>query len=158
QRDRDMERSYFPPSGFNRPADLRGGQRFQPQRFAPGARYEPQRFSAPTRFMPQPYAPQRFAPPPRYGQPPYRSDPAPSPAGRWRDQEEFVRRGVREGQLAPLGQVIGAIRQLNPGRQLDAGLEYMGPRLVYRVRWMTANGRRVDYFVDAASGAIISGR
>jgi uncharacterized membrane protein YkoI len=65
---------------------------------------------------------------------------------------------VRQGQLAPLGRVIGAIRQRTPGRQLDAGLEYQGPRLVYRVRWMTESGRRVDYIVDAATGAIMSGR
>jgi uncharacterized membrane protein YkoI len=64
---------------------------------------------------------------------------------------------VRQGQLAPLGRVIDNIQHITPGRQLDSGLEYMGPRLVYRVRWMTARGRRVDYFVDAASGAIISG-
>ena len=32
-----------------------------------------------------------------------------------------------------------------PGRQLDAGLEYHGGRPIYRVRWMTADGRRVDY-------------
>jgi uncharacterized membrane protein YkoI len=57
-----------------------------------------------------------------------------------------------------LGRVIANIRGHTPGRQLDAGLEQLGPRLVYRVRWMTAQGRRVDYIVDAATGAIVSER
>ena len=60
--------------------------------------------------------------------------------------------------MAPLGRVIEGIRQRTPGRQLDAGIEYMGDRPVYRVRWMTSNGRRIDYMVDAATGAILSGR
>ena len=44
-----------------------------------------------------------------------------------------------------------------PGRQLDAGLEYRATSPIYRVRWMTRNGRRVDYMIDAATGAILSG-
>jgi hypothetical protein len=105
------------------------------------------------------YPPQRYGPPPGYG--PYPQQPyggSPAFGGQWRDQQEFLRQGVRQGQLAPLGRVISAIRQHTPGRQLDAGLEYQGSRLVYRVRWMTENGRRVDYIVDAATGAIVSGR
>lgn len=82
----------------------------------------------------------------------------PAFGGGWREQENFLRQGVREGQLAPLGRVIGRIGQITPGRQLDSHLEYVGPRLVYRVRWMTEQGRRIDYFVDAATGAIISER
>jgi uncharacterized membrane protein YkoI len=102
---------------------------------------------------------QRYGAPPPYGggyAPSYGGSPA--FGGQWRDQQDFLREGVRQGQLAPLGRVIGAIRQHTPGRQLDAGLEYQGARLVYRVRWMTENGRRVDYIVDAATGAIVSGR
>ena len=60
--------------------------------------------------------------------------------------------------MAPLGRVIEGIRRRIPGRQLDAGIEYRGERPVYRVRWVTAHGRRVDYIVDAATGAILSGR
>jgi len=127
------------PQGYGRGFPGYGGQRFAPRQ--------------------QPFAPQSFppayAPAPGYGSyaPPY----APG-GGAWRNQQEFLRQGVRQGQLAPLGGVIQNIRRVTPGRQLDAGLEYMGPRLVYRVRWMTARGRRLDYFVDAATGAIISGR
>jgi uncharacterized membrane protein YkoI len=52
--------------------------------------------------------------------------------------------------------VIAGIRGRSPGRQLDAGIEYRNGRPVYRVRWMTNQGRRIDYIVDAASGAILS--
>ncbi|HWD66961.1 MAG TPA: PepSY domain-containing protein [Caulobacteraceae bacterium] len=108
---------------------------------------------------PPAYPQQRGGPPqgyPPYGGP-FRTG-APAMGGRWRSQEDFLRQGVRQGQLAPLGRVIDNIRRVTPGRQLDAGLEYVGPRLVYRVRWMTAQGRRMDYYVDATSGAILPGR
>jgi len=73
----------------------------------------------------------------------------------WREQQEEARRGVREGNL-PLAQVIEIIRRTTPGRQLDAGLEEgPGGRPVYRVRWAAADGRRIDYLVDARTGAIL---
>ena len=145
------------------PAYSHGGPGFSPQRMPPqgyghgGPAYGAQSFGAP------PYAggrnPETQRYPPRT-YPPYQQPNRDTPAfgGEWREQQDFLRQGVRQGQLAPLGRVIANIREHTPGRQLDAGLEQMGPRLVYRVRWMTAQGRRVDYIVDAASGAIVSGR
>ena len=103
---------------------------------------------------------QRGYPPPGpvYGAP-YPGKRGPNSLGAdWREQQDEARQGVRQGQFAPLGRVIQGIRARAPGRQLDAGIEYMGGRAVYRVRWMTAGGRRVDYIVDAATGAILSGR
>lgn len=71
------------------------------------------------------------------------------------DQAE-ARRAVREGRHVSLGQAIDAIRRRTPGRQLDAEMEPgPGGRHVYRVRWATADGRRIDYIVDAETGAII---
>jgi len=75
----------------------------------------------------------------------------------WRLQQDEARQGVRNHQLLPLGRVIEQVRARTPGRQLDAGLEYQGGRPIYRVRWMTRDGRRVDYLIDAATGAILSG-
>ena len=57
--------------------------------------------------------------------------------------------------MAPLGSVIQDIGRHAAGRPLDAGIEYQGSRAVYRVRWLRNDGRRVDYIVDAASGAIV---
>ena len=105
---------------------------------------------------PQPY-PQGYSAPYGYGG--YNSPYQPRAAlGGWREQQDVLRQGVRQGQLAPLGRVIGSIRQVTPGRQLDAHIEYLGPRMVYRVQWVTTQGRRVDYIVDAASGAILNSR
>jgi hypothetical protein len=74
----------------------------------------------------------------------------------WREQQDEVRRAVREGRHISLGQAIEAVRRRAPGRELDAGLE-PGPdgRQVYRLRWAGQNGRRTDYMVDAATGRII---
>ena len=74
-----------------------------------------------------------------------------------REQQEEARFGVNQGRLAPLDRVIDSIGRRTPGRQLDSGIEYTGGRAVYRVRWMTNDGRRVDYLVDAATGTIMSG-
>lgn len=74
----------------------------------------------------------------------------------WRNQQDDARRAVREGRYVPLGQVIDAIRRQSPGRQLDAGIENEpGGQAVYRVRWAAADGRRVDYIVDAVTGRIL---
>jgi len=75
----------------------------------------------------------------------------------WRLQQDEARQGVRQRKLMPLAVVIEHLRARVPGRQLDAGLEYEGDRPIYRVRWMTKDGRRIDYLIDAASGAILSG-
>jgi uncharacterized membrane protein YkoI len=55
--------------------------------------------------------------------------------------------------LVPLGRVIQMIAARVPGRVLDAGLEGRN----YRVRWAAADGRRIDFIVDAETGQIISG-
>jgi hypothetical protein len=76
----------------------------------------------------------------------------------WRQQQDEARQGVRQRRIMPLETVIQQIRRRSPGRQLDAGLEYEGQRAVYRVRWMTPDGRRVDYMIDAATGQVLSGQ
>ena len=75
----------------------------------------------------------------------------------WRQQQDEARQGVRGGHMVPLAQVLGEINRRTPGRVLDAGIEYMGDRPVYRVRWITNDGRRIDYIVDARSGQIMGG-
>jgi uncharacterized membrane protein YkoI len=73
----------------------------------------------------------------------------------WRDQQNEARDAVRRGRHVPLGQVLQTLRRRTPGRQLDAGLEQRGGRTVYRVRWAADDGRRIDYLVDAETGAIV---
>jgi uncharacterized membrane protein YkoI len=66
--------------------------------------------------------------------------------------------GVRSGQFAPLGMVIEGLQRRTPGRQLDTAIEFEDGRAVYRVRWITNQGRRVDYVVDAATGRYLGER
>jgi uncharacterized membrane protein YkoI len=73
----------------------------------------------------------------------------------WRDQQYEARDAVRRGRHIPLGRVIEILRRRTPGRQLDAGLEVRDGRTVYRVRWAAADGRRIDYLVDAETGAVV---
>ncbi len=73
----------------------------------------------------------------------------------WGAQQDEARAGVRQGRYAPLAEVIARIARRTPGRQLDAGLEQARGRAVYRVRWAAADGRRIDYIVDAKTGAIL---
>jgi uncharacterized membrane protein YkoI len=91
------------------------------------------------------------APPPGPGQPGYDSLGAD-----WGAQQDEARAGVRQGRYVPLARVIAEIDRRTPGQQLDVGLEQSGGRAVYRVRWAAHGGRRIDYIVDASTGAIIS--
>jgi len=74
----------------------------------------------------------------------------------WRpDAQNQAREAVRRGQTVPLGRVLRELQRRTPGRHLDAGLEQRDGRLVYRVRWAAADGRRIDYIVDAQTGAVL---
>ena len=73
----------------------------------------------------------------------------------WRAQQDEARDKVRGGEIMPLARVLGELRRRTPGRQLDAGLENAGGRPVYRVRWASDDGRRIDYIVDARTGAVL---
>lgn len=76
----------------------------------------------------------------------------------WRQQQGEARAKVKSGSHVSLERVVSEIRERTPGRLLDAGLE-TGPdgRSIYRVRWAAADGRRIDFLVDAQSGQILSG-
>lgn len=92
------------------------------------------------------------------GPPPYeRRDHPPNSLGAgWRQQQDEARQGVRQGRYVPLGRVLPELRRRSPGRQLDAGIERgFDGRPVYRVRWGAANGRRIDYIIDAQTGQVI---
>lgn len=73
----------------------------------------------------------------------------------WRQQQGEAREAVQSGRAIPLGRVMEQIRRRTPGRPLDAGMEQLGNRPVYRVRWAAEDGRRIDYIVDAETGAIL---
>jgi len=59
-------------------------------------------------------------------------------------------------RLVPINQVIAQIERMTPGRLLDAVPADPGSsRPVYRIRWQADSGQRIDFTVDAQSGAII---
>ena len=85
------------------------------------------------------------------------AEPRPDSLGAdWGPQQNEARAAVRQGRFLPLARVIAVIRARTPGRELDSGIEQLGGRAVYRVRWAAASGRRIDYIVDAENGAILS--
>lgn len=73
----------------------------------------------------------------------------------WRQQQGEAREAVQSGRAIPLGRVMEQIRRRTPGRPLDAGMEQWNGHAVYRVRWAAEDGRRIDYIVDAETGAIL---
>jgi hypothetical protein len=132
---------------------------------------------APQRYAPPP-APPRYAAPPsaRYGAPgasrqgyyaapaPYEPPLAPPPyrsqsnslGAQWAQQQDEAQMGVRRGAIMPLSRVVANLERLRPGRVLDAGMETAPDgRATYRVRWAAAGGRRIDFIIDAATGAVI---
>ena len=95
------------------------------------------------------------APAPSLAQPAKPQSSGDSLGADWGTQQDEARAGVRQGRYIPLARAIEIVRQRTPGRQLDAGIEQWNGRAVYRIRWAAAGGRRIDYIVDAVSGAIL---
>jgi hypothetical protein len=91
---------------------------------------------------------------PGYGAPPRGRGPE-----TYRGEQDDARRGVRTGQIRSMGEIVGRIGRIRPGRILDGGLEQLPDgRPAYRVIWGATDGRRIDYLVDAQTGAILEGR
>jgi hypothetical protein len=57
------------------------------------------------------------------------------------------------GQTISMEQAVAIVARRMPGRLLDASP--MGSN--YRIVWLTNDGRRIDFVVDAGSGQILSG-
>ena len=75
--------------------------------------------------------------------------------GRGRGGDE-ARQDVREGRRIPLVEIAARIERRTPGRMLNAFPETgAGGRPLYRVRWQADSGERIDFIVDAETGAIL---
>jgi hypothetical protein len=137
--------------------------RAAPSRAPPRAAY-PWAYGGPrATYPPNPYGPPpgaiyggRTYPPPYPPPSGYGLPPGEGFGGNWRAEQDEVRRAVRDGRHVPLSQAIAAVRRRTPGHVLDAGMQG-GPdgRTQYRLRWATNDGRRIDYLVDAATGAVV---
>jgi uncharacterized membrane protein YkoI len=58
-------------------------------------------------------------------------------------------------QLVPLEQVIRNLRQRYSGDKLDARIVQRPGAVLYEVKWLTAEGRKLVIMVDAATGEVI---
>jgi uncharacterized membrane protein YkoI len=61
--------------------------------------------------------------------------------------------GQGRGQTISMEQAVAIVARRTPGRLLDASP--MGAN--YRIVWLTNDGRRIDFVVDAGTGQILSG-
>ena len=81
--------------------------------------------------------------------------------GRDRDNDERpqprpqIERPEAPMRLVQLNQVVSQIQRSIPGQLLDASGPSGGSRPVYRIRWQAASGQRIDFTVDAQTGAIL---
>ncbi|HUO23591.1 MAG TPA: PepSY domain-containing protein [Caulobacteraceae bacterium] len=153
-----------------------GAQRPGPAYEAPRGAYTRPSYAAPApRYAAAGYAPPAYAPPPEpryaapavpssryYGAPaPFEPPLAPRPqvnslGAQWAQQQDQAEMGVRQGRIMPLSRVVQNLARLRPGRVLDAGMETAPDgRATYRVRWAAAGGRRIDFIIDAETGAVI---
>lgn len=73
-----------------------------------------------------------------------------------RPQRQDDRPAAAPMRLVSLNQVISQIQRSTPGRLLDASPPEPGSaRPTYRIRWQADSGQRIDFIVDAQSGAIV---
>lgn len=58
------------------------------------------------------------------------------------------------GDLIPLEQVFASLRQTYSGDKLDARIRQGANATYYEVHWLTADGRKLVFMVNARTGAI----
>lgn len=66
-----------------------------------------------------------------------------------------ARDSVREGKTVPLSQIFQNLQRQYGGYQLGADLFDRGGNPQYRIDWMTGDGRKMRFIVDARTGAIL---
>ena len=78
--------------------------------------------------------------------------------GYGRDHDR-AREGVRAGQLLPLEVVLGNVAARFPGHHLavDGPFQRDG-RWIYRIKWLTPDGRVLIVFADAETGQVLDVR
>jgi uncharacterized membrane protein YkoI len=80
--------------------------------------------------------------------------------GRWRGRGPFGGpRNAGPEQLAPLEMILGNVAARFPGRHLgvDGPFQREG-RWIYRIKWLTPDGRVLIVFADAQTGQVLGHR
>ena len=80
----------------------------------------------------------------------------------WRRGErdhDRARDGVMSGRLLPLEAVLANVARVYPGYHIGVEGPYQqGGRWVYRIKWLTPDGRVIFVFADAETGQILGQR
>lgn len=70
-----------------------------------------------------------------------------------------ARDGVREGKTVPLSQIFQNLKRQYGGYQLKADLVSRGNgRAEYHIDWLTGDGRKMRFVVNAQTGAVLDRR
>jgi uncharacterized membrane protein YkoI len=69
------------------------------------------------------------------------------------DQQE-VRLAVERGEIRPLADILGSLRDKLPGEVVGVEVERSKGRWIYELRVVDRGGRLLEVYVDARSGSI----
>ena len=77
--------------------------------------------------------------------------------GRWRERRDERRYDRQEDRIVPLESIVNGLSAIYPGgRMVDArGPIRRGDRLIYEIKWITADSRQILIIVDARTGQIL---
>ena len=79
--------------------------------------------------------------------------------GRWRGRGRGPNGADADARLMPLEAVLGSVARQYPGRHLgvDGPFQRDG-RWIYRIKWLTPDGRVLIIFADAQTGQVLGVR
>ncbi len=81
-----------------------------------------------------------------------------APAQAREEDHDRALRAVQAGQVMPLPQVLDRLGRSHPGQVLEVELEERRGALLYEIRLLQPDGRRVKLEVDARSGEVLRAR
>ena len=78
---------------------------------------------------------------------------------RGRGDHDRARDGLYAGRILPLEVILGNVARRYPGHHIGVdGPNQQGGRMVYRIKWLTPDGRVIIIIVDAETGQILGQR
>ena len=80
--------------------------------------------------------------------------------GKWGNSftPDEARDARNKGDVKPLSEIFRQLRRAHGGYQVDAELFNRNGQQVYIIDWVTENGRRVRFTIDAKTGRILSSK
>ena len=74
------------------------------------------------------------------------------------NDHDRARRALEEGRILPLKEILARAQGAYPGQVIEAELEDEGGMVVYEIKMLTANGRVMKLFYNAATGELLKTR